>query len=65
MNNEDISYLENLPKDWWKSGDTVSTVATILDDYSCFKDTKSVIDYFEKPWKYRHDIDFLIKEFGE
>ena len=61
--NDDIEYLKNLPKDWWKSD--VQTVATILDDYGCFRDTKSVIDFFEKPRKYQRDIDFLVKEFSE
>ena len=63
MSTNGIEHLKNLSHDWWKSDDTIYTVACILDDYGCFNNTRHVIDYFEKPWKFQNEIDFLVKEF--
>jgi len=61
---EDKEYLKlilNNPN-WWKSGDTVLTVASTLNRWGMFTDTSQVIDYFEKPWKFERDMKFIIEE---
>ena len=61
---EELEWLKNLPKDWWKSGDTVCSVAYTLNRYGYFADKGQVISFFEKPWHYQRAIDELIEEFG-
>jgi len=53
----------DLPKAWYASGDTMFTVARILDKQGIFQKTSQVIDYFEKPRKFEQDIQRLIKEY--
>jgi len=47
---------------WWMSGDTIITVAKILERYGQFKDIAQVIGYFEKPYKFEQDMKFIIEE---
>lgn len=61
---DDIEYLRELPKDWWKSHDRQCTVASILNQYGYFSDKRAVIHFFEKPWHYQALIDELIRDFS-
>ncbi|MBA7681933.1 hypothetical protein ES703_90277 [subsurface metagenome] len=45
---EDLQYLKGLRQEWWKSRETVQTVAVILNKFGSFRDTGQVIDYSEK-----------------
>ena len=58
---EDLLYLKDLRQDWWKSGDTVRTVALVLNKFGVFRDTGQVIDYFQSPRKYQYEIDSLVE----
>ncbi len=55
----------NNNKIWYSSGDTMLTVATILDDEGIFIKTTDVIRFFEKPWKWESDMQELIDEYNE
>lgn len=57
--NEDIQYLKNLRPDWPKSLSTCIMVAEIIDKFGGFADKSQVIDFFENPGKWEHEIDYL------
>lgn len=70
---EDKEYLKHclersdmrpgLHKDiWWKSDNTVITVARILERWGQFKERSDVIDFFEKPYKFEQEMKFIIEE---
>lgn len=61
---EEAAYLKGLDSNWWKDHGMVILVAEILDRYGVFVDRKQVISFFEKPWTYQHEIDFLIEQEG-
>lgn len=62
MDKEDYSYLKTLRPDWWKTQDSLISVASILDYESIFPDTESVIQFFSKPWRWETEIKELIQE---
>jgi hypothetical protein len=54
--------MPGLHKDiWWKSDDTVVSVARILERWGQFKERSEVIDYFEKPYKFENNMKFIVE----
>jgi len=47
---------------WWKSDDTMITVARILLCYDQFHSKEDIIDFFEKPYKYEKEMKFIVEE---
>ena len=43
------------------SGDTMQTVARILVDWDILDSPDLVIDFYEKPWKWEHEICLLVQ----
>ena len=73
MDKSEIEFLKNClahtfggralippPDTWYLSGDTVLTVAEILDGECYFHTTGDVIRYFEKPWKWETDMQEIV-----
>ena len=76
MEKADIEYLENCLKRtmkivgiggdiWYKSDETMISVATILDDEGCFRRTSDVIRFFEKPYHCEKEMQELIDDYDE
>ncbi len=78
MDNRDREYLEHClkhtwehhgllesNKTWYSSGDTMFTVAIILNDEGYFNKPIDVIRFYEKPWKYESDMREIIKTYNE
>ena len=79
MNSIDAEYLENCLKHttkqhnviheydklWYANGDTLITVARILDKEFNFPTTSEVIDFFESPYKFEKMIEGIIEEFNK
>jgi len=79
MDKSDIEYLDNCLKHtanhhsswrernriWYTSGDTVLTVARILDKGFYFPTTSEVIDFFESPYKFEKMIQGIIEDFNK
>jgi vacuolar-type H+-ATPase catalytic subunit A/Vma1 len=79
MDKSDIEYLENClehtskqhnlltdsNKIWYSNNDTVLSVARILDSDFSFRDTSSVIDFFEKPYKGEYEMRQIVKAYKE
>lgn len=43
------------------NGDTMQTVARILVDWDILDSADLVIDFYEKPWKWEHEICLLVQ----
>jgi len=56
-------YLKSLLPRWWESGDTVISVARILNDEGMLTDVDDAITFFEKPWSYGKEIKEIIKNY--
>ena len=77
MNKSDIEYLKNClentsskiglmnPDLWYNNGDSLLTIARILDNEDYFPSTHDVIYFFEKPYKYESDMQEIIDDFQE
>ena len=62
---DDIECIKNLPKDWWRSQNTVLIVASILEQYGYFNDRRAVIRFFEKPFNYQRELDEFVRDFKD
>ncbi len=60
--NDDVEYLKNLPKNWWKSPDTVLLVGRTLDNYGYIKDPWH---FMEKPQHYQTLIDEFVRDWKD
>lgn len=55
--------IANMDKVWYQTHDTLVSVANILDEEGDFHQTSDVIQFFEKPWKWEHDMQELINDY--
>jgi len=61
-NTYEVHGLANASKIWYENGDTMLSVANILEGQDCFIRTSDVIHFFEKPWKWEVDMKELLEE---
>ena len=47
--------------EWWESGDEVHRLAQWLDNLNAFTETRDVIYFFEKPWKWTSEYEHMEK----
>ena len=56
---DDVEFLKNLPKNWWKNTDTVILVGRTLDKYGYIHNPWH---FMEKPYNYQTLIDEFVKD---